>query len=203
LCKQCTIKLIQPIRNKPFALSGTLKTTDGTPIVGATIQLQKNVSGVWTNVSGKTNTTTSTGAYSISTTEPTVGTYQYQTVYAGNATYGNATSPVVSVKVVSKASALNDLNALKATVNGIPSSAFIPGTKAVTLAVIGTTEVNVKLGNYGGAATELKVLSQRMDGCAKSGKPDSDDWVRTCAAHGQLYPQVQNLIQELQALQGS
>jgi len=27
--------------------------------------------------------------------------------------------------------------------------------------------------------------------------------VRTCAAQGQLYPQVQNLIQELQALQGS
>jgi hypothetical protein len=21
-----------------------------------------------------------------------------------------------------------------------------------------------------------------MDGCAKTGKPDSDDWVRTCAA---------------------
>jgi hypothetical protein len=34
----------------------------------------------------------------------------------------------------------------------------------------------------------------------KTGKPDSDDWVRTCAAQGQLYPQVQNLIQELKAL---
>jgi hypothetical protein len=39
-----------------------------------------------------------------------------------------------------------------------------------------------------------------MDGCAKTGKPGSDDWVRTCAAQGQPYPQVQNLIQELQAL---
>jgi hypothetical protein len=60
------------------------------------------------------------------------------------------------------------------------------------------------VGNYAGAATELKTaLLPRMDGCAATGKPDSDDWVRTCAAQGQLYPQVQQLIQELQALQGS
>jgi hypothetical protein len=28
-------------------------------------------------------------------------------------------------------------------------------------------------------------------------------WTRTCAAKGQLFPQVQNLMQETQALQGS
>jgi len=50
-------------------------------------------------------------------------------------------------------------------------------------------------------AQQLKsALLPRMDGCAKTGKPDSDDWVRTCATQGQLYPQVQNLTQELQAL---
>jgi len=50
-------------------------------------------------------------------------------------------------------------------------------------------------------AQQLKsALLPRMNGCAKTGKPGSDDWVRTCAAQGQLYPQVQNLIQELQAL---
>jgi hypothetical protein len=43
--------------NKPFVLTGTLKTTDGTPIAGATIQLQKNVGGMWTNVALKTATT--------------------------------------------------------------------------------------------------------------------------------------------------
>ncbi|MGA2885559.1 MAG: hypothetical protein ABSE80_10450 [Halobacteriota archaeon] len=42
----------------------------------------------------------------------------------------------------------------------------------------------------------------RTDGYAATGKPDNNDWVRTCAAQAQLYPQVQNLIQELQALQG-
>ncbi len=165
---------------------------------------QKNVSGTWTDVSGKTNPTQSDGSYAISTSEPAVGTYQYRAVYAGKAVYGNATSHVVSVSVVSKASVLADLNALRLTVMGIPTSAFTPGTKIATLAVISAAEINVRVGSYGGATAELKnALLPRTDGCAKTGKPDSDDWVLTCAAQGQLYPQVQNLIQELQALHRS
>jgi outer membrane protein assembly factor BamB len=84
--------------NKQFTINGTLSgSTNG--IAGATIQLQKNVSGTWTNVIGKTNTTTSNGAYRISTSEPVAGTYYYRTTYAGNPTYTNATSNVVKVSV--------------------------------------------------------------------------------------------------------
>jgi hypothetical protein len=82
-----------------FTVNGTLNATGGTSIAGATIQLQKNVSGTWTNVTGKTNTTTASGTYNLSTSEPAAGTYQYRTTYAGNATYGNATSNTVSVTV--------------------------------------------------------------------------------------------------------
>jgi len=85
--------------NSPFTTNGTLNTTDGTAIAGATIQLQKNVSGTWQDVTGKTNTTTSTGAYRISTSELASGAYQYRTIYAGNDTYTNATSIVKSVTV--------------------------------------------------------------------------------------------------------
>ena len=107
-------------------------------------------------------------------------------------------------EVVSKASVLTDINALKNTINHLPNSAFIPGTKTVLLSLVSATELQVKFNLYGSAATTLqKAVLPRMDGCAKTGKPDSNDWVRTCAAQGQLYPQVQNLIQELQALQGS
>ena len=87
--------------NTPFTINGTLNATSG-PIAGATIQLQKNVSGTWQNVTGKTNTTTSTGAYSISTSEPTAGAYQYRTTYVGNVIYSNATSNVVSVNVTTQ-----------------------------------------------------------------------------------------------------
>ena len=82
-----------------FTVNGTLNATGGTSIAGATIQLQKNVSGTWMNVTGKTNTTTASGTYNLSTSEPAAGTYQYRTTYAGNATYGNATSNTVSVTV--------------------------------------------------------------------------------------------------------
>ena len=184
-----------------LTVNGTLNTTEGTPIAGATIQLQKNVSGTWTNV--MTNVTNETGGYAFSQNEIAVGVYYYRTIYDGSTSYVNATSNVVTVTVVSKASVLADLNALSLTVLGTPNSAFIPGTKIATLAEIGAAKVNFMVGSYGGATTELKSsLLPRMDGCAKTGKPDGDDWVRTCTAQGQLYPQVQNLIQELQAVQG-
>jgi hypothetical protein len=110
----------------------------------------------------------------------------------------------VSVKVVSKASVLADLNALKTTVNNLPNSAFLPGTKAALLSLLSATEIQAKFNLYGSAAKTLqKQVLPHMDGCSANGKPNNNDWVRTCAAQGQLYPQVQNLIQELQALQGS
>ena len=193
--------------NQNFTINGTLNTTLG-PVAGATIQCQKNVSGTWTNVTGKTNTTASNGAYRISTSEPTAGTYQYRTIYAGKATgvtlYKNATSNVVSVTVVSKASVLADINTLQNTINRLPNSAFIPGTKTVLFSLLSITELQVRFNLYRGAATTLQsAVLPHMDGCSATGKPDSNDWVRTCSAQGQLYPQVQNLIRELQALQGS
>ena len=86
--------------NRPFWVNGTLNTTAASPVAGATIQLQKNVSGTWTNVTRATNVTTSTGAYRISTSGSTVGVYRYRTTYSGNDTYINATSNVAQVTVV-------------------------------------------------------------------------------------------------------
>ncbi len=189
--------------NKPFTINGTLSGST-TGIAGATIQLQKNVGGTWTNVTGKTNTTTSAGAYRISTSEPTTGTYQYRATYAGNTTYAGSNSTSLSVKVVSKASVLQDFATLRTAINRLPNSAFYPGTKTALLSLVSATELQVKFNLYSSAATTLqKAVLPRMDGCTKTGKPDSDDWVRTCAAQSQLNPQVQNLIPELQALQGS
>src|SRR5665647_2502612 len=87
-----------PAVNQNFTLNGTLKAGT-TPIAGATIQLQKNISGAWTNVAGKTNKTQSGGTYNITTSEPTAATYQYRTTYAGTSTYASATSNVVNVTI--------------------------------------------------------------------------------------------------------
>ena len=93
-----TASTATPAVNQNFTINGTLKGGT-TPIAGATIQLQKNISGTWTNVTGKTNKTQSGGAYNITTSELTAATYQYHTTYAGNATYASATSSVVTVSV--------------------------------------------------------------------------------------------------------
>jgi hypothetical protein len=122
-------------------------------------------------------------------------------------TYGAENSYVANIhafEVVSKASVLADLNALKNTTNNLPNSAFTPGTKSLLLAELNVAELQVLVNRYTAAATTLqKAVLPRMDGCSANGKPDSNDWVRTCAAQNQLYPQVKNLIQELHALQGS
>jgi len=190
--------------NKPFTINGTLNTTDGVPIAGVIVQLQKNVSGTWIGIAGKTNTTNVTGDYRISASELNAGTYQYRATYAGNDTYISSNSTTVSIKVVSKTSVLQDLSALRTTVDRLPASAFTHGTKVAALALINAANINLRAGNYAATSILLKnALLARTDGCAKNEKPDANDWVRTCTAQGQLYSQVLNIIKELQALQGS
>jgi hypothetical protein len=53
---------------------------------------------------------------------------------------------VVNVTVVSKACVLADINALRPTTIRLPASAFLPGTKAVALAVMSAPEMNVRGG---------------------------------------------------------
>ncbi|MGA2885050.1 MAG: carboxypeptidase regulatory-like domain-containing protein [Halobacteriota archaeon] len=87
--------------NTNFTISGKLNTTNGTtpgPIAGATITLQNSTNNIaWNNV--WTNVTNANGAYQFNGNESVAGTYYYRTAYAGNATYTNATSNVVSVNV--------------------------------------------------------------------------------------------------------
>ena len=83
-----------------FTISGRLtNATGGALIPGKIIQLQKNVSGTWTDVSGEENTTSARGSYSISVSEGTVGIYEYRANYTGNATYAGSHSASVFVTV--------------------------------------------------------------------------------------------------------
>ena len=83
--------------NQNFTINGTLSASTG-GIGNATITLQRSTNNVtFTNV--MTNVTNAAGGYLFSKNESAAGTYYYDTTYAGNATYGNATSNTVSVNV--------------------------------------------------------------------------------------------------------
>jgi hypothetical protein len=83
--------------NQNFTVSGTL-SAGMADIAHATITLQRSTNNAtWTNVT--TTVTNANGNYQFSKNESAVGTYFYRTTYAGNDTYGNATSNAVNVTV--------------------------------------------------------------------------------------------------------
>jgi hypothetical protein len=84
-----------------------------------------------------------------------------------------------------------------------PPSTSRPGARINALTLIGAIGINVGLASYSGVAQAQTSLLAKTSGCAATGTPNSNDWVRTCAAQGLPYPQVQNLIQELQTLKHS
>lgn len=100
-------------------------------------------------------------------------------------------------------SVLADLATLRSTVNGMPNSAFYPGTKIALKAVIQVAALQVKLGWYDDAANTLQhQFVTSVDGCARLGKPNSSDLVRTCPAQSPLYDQASAILQELRVLAG-
>jgi 5-hydroxyisourate hydrolase-like protein (transthyretin family) len=146
--------------NTNFTINGTLSDAPK-GVANATIQLQQNVSGVWTNVT--TNVTDSKGNYTFKQSEPTLNIYYYRTTYAGNSTYTSATSNVVSVLVntvgATKLSAAANVTSAPVNTNftingtlndtsGTPiSGATITLVNNSTRANIGTTTTNAN-GNY-------------------------------------------------------
>jgi hypothetical protein len=105
---------------------------------------------------------------------------------------------------ITKDSVLNNLAALRTTVNSIPWYAFFPGTKYVLLDAINTATWQTKLGIYGAAAYTLQTkVVTRTDGCVLRGHPDITDYVRTCNAQKQLYGQATDTVADLKWLQSN
>ena len=106
-----TIKALNPTRltasaapstvvvGQTFTISGTLTNATGGSITQESIQLQRNVSGTWTDVSGKKSVTGAGGAYSIVLSESFAGAYEYRANYTGNAVYAGSHSAPVAVTV--------------------------------------------------------------------------------------------------------
>jgi hypothetical protein len=58
----------------------------------------------------------------------------------------------------------------------------------------------IDTGDYADALGQLQEILGKMDGCATTGAPDKNDWIKTCAAQNQVYPYVMKLIQLVRSM---
>ena len=80
-------------------------------------------------------------------------------------------------------------------VNAIPATLFMPGTQQTILDQLGMINKLIAGGDFGPAASELKSLRTRVDGCGSS--PDGDDWIVDCTEQIKLQTFIDLLIKNL------
>jgi hypothetical protein len=60
---------------------------------------------------------------------------------------------------------------------------------------------DIEAGNYANALDKLQHdILGKTDGCANSGAPDSNDWIKNCASQGEVYPLILDVIDILRGL---
>jgi len=85
------------------------------------------------------------------------------------------------------------------TINGLDPGDFKNRNNAKTLVnKINAALKKIEKGDYDKAIKKLeKDVLAKMDGCANSGAPDKNDWLRTCEAQEAVYPSVAQAIELL------
>ena len=60
---------------------------------------------------------------------------------------------------------------------------------------------NIEAGNYADALGQLQNdILGKTDGCATSGAPDRNDWIKDCEAQNQVYPLIMEAIELVRRL---
>ena len=95
--------------------------------------------------------------------------------------------------------AVEELMVAVETVNDLDPSDFKNRKNAKTLVnKINAALKKIEKGDYDKAIKKLeKDVLQKMDGCAETGAPDKNDWLRTCEAQEAVYPSVARAIELL------
>ena len=106
----------------------------------------------------------------------------------------------LSITVVSSADpVISDLIMAINAINALDSAAFKSrNLKKVLTNKINTVIAHVDQGLYREAKSALESgIIKKMDGCAKNGTPDRNDWIINCDAQNQVYPFVVRATEEL------
>jgi hypothetical protein len=92
--------------------------------------------------------------------------------------------------------ALTDrVDAIIAAINALAPSDFKKNKQKTLINKLEAVRNQVGSGAFQGALNKLQNdILPKIDGCASSGSPDSDDWINNCAAQGRVYPLVVGLI---------
>lgn len=94
---------------------------------------------------------------------------------------------------------IDTLGNLIVVINGLDPGVFKNANMANAL----TNKINAALamideGRYQDALDKLENdILKKTDGCATGGGPDRNDWIRDCAAQGEVYPIIMNAIELL------
>lgn len=92
----------------------------------------------------------------------------------------------------------NQVDAIIAAVQALAPSDFKKNKQKTLINKLEAVRNQVGNGAFQGALNKLQNdILPKIDGCASSGSPDSDDWINNCTAQGQVYPLVVGLIQVL------
>ncbi len=106
----------------------------------------------------------------------------------------------LSITVVSSTDpAIEELIKALNAINALDRSAFKSrNLKKVLTAKINTAIAYIDQGFYSDAKSALETgIIKKVDGCAKNGSPDKNDWIVTCDAQNQVYPHILSAIGEL------
>ncbi len=87
-------------------------------------------------------------------------------------------------------------------ISSLPQSVFKNKNMQNTLLnKLNAVIANIEAGNYADALGQLQNdILGKTNGCADTGAPEKNDWIRDCGAQGQVYPLVLEAIELLSQL---
>ena len=95
-------------------------------------------------------------------------------------------------------SIIEDLQALQNAINALDPSVFKnPNMANALINKINAIISDVENGDYQDALLKLQHdILPKTDGCALTGAPNNNDWIRDCDAQAVIYPMVVSIIEK-------
>jgi hypothetical protein len=115
----------------------------------------------------------------------------------------NSDPSTVQVQVVTaQTAAVQQTQSIQTTISTLDTSVLKNTTMQNALTnKLNAVLANIEAGNYASALDQLQNdILGKTDGCATTGVPDKNDWIKTCDAQNQVYPYVVNLIKFVQSI---